>query len=192
MFSFMETQTAFVGVGSNLGDKRGYCLKAIDLLDEMEGITVKQRSSLYRSAPIGPQNQDWFVNAVIRLQTSLSPQELLAAVHLVEMELERKRERRWGPRTIDLDILFYNDEIIENEALRIPHPEIDQRHFVLLPLAEIAPRFQHPEHRKTILQLLRNLTPKTECYPLPPEKPQINQEEESPIIFTQKMISLTS
>jgi 2-amino-4-hydroxy-6-hydroxymethyldihydropteridine diphosphokinase len=164
--SFVEKHTAFVALGSNLGDKRSFCLHAIEILDELDGVTVERRSSLYRSEPVGPQDQDWFVNAVIQIQTSLSPHELLAALHLVEFQLQRKRERRWGPRTIDLDLLFYDQMIQKDDLIQIPHPEMENRHFVLLPFAEIAPRWQHPVLKQSILTLLRNLSPKSKCTPL--------------------------
>jgi len=164
--SFMETNTAYISVGSNLGDKRGFCLAAIDELDQLEGISVEKRSSLYRSEPIGAPDQDWYVNAVVRIQTSLSPQELLAALHLIEMQHLRQRTEHWGPRTLDLDILFYNELVLNDNNLSIPHPEAHKRHFVLLPLAEIAPRFVHPKLQKTITFLLRTLENKTECFPL--------------------------
>jgi len=164
--SFVETHTAYIGIGSNLGDKRGYCLRALELMDELDGVTVQQRSSLYQSPPLGPPDQDWFVNAVVRVQTSLAPRNLLAALHLIEIQLHRKRNLHWGPRTIDLDLLFYDQEIITEEEIKIPHPELHKRHFVLLPLSEIAPRLVHPNFKKSVRSLLRELPKNHDCLPL--------------------------
>lgn len=173
--AFLESHTAFIGVGSNLGDKPLNCLTAVDLLGQMDGITVERRSSLYRSEalplpdpdapPPGPH--DWFVNAVVRVKTALSPKELLAAMHLIEMQLLRQRDVRWGPRTLDLDLLFYDQLVLEMDGLTIPHPEIHKRSFVLVPMAEIAPRWVHPCFNKAIAQLVKDLDElQTPCVPL--------------------------
>ena len=156
----------YIGIGSNLGDKRNFCLKAIECLKNHPQIQIEKTSSFYQSEPLGPLNQDWFVNAVIKIKTSLTPQNLLDVLQKVEKQFFRKRDIPWGPRTIDLDILFFNREIIQNENLQIPHPQAHNRSFVLIPLMEIAPHFTHPVTQKTAFDLLRNLDHYSHCLPL--------------------------
>jgi len=166
LFNFAKKHRAYIGIGSNMGDKRWHCLSAMDLLSEISGTTIVKRSSLYKSEAIGPGVQDWYVNAVVEIETSLPPQELLAALHVIEMQHARQRTVVWGPRTLDLDILFYDGLILSETQLTLPHPEAHQRHFVLMPLHEIAPRLIHPVFKETIANLLRDTPCKTACFPL--------------------------
>ena len=131
------------------------CQQAIDLLKKSG--RVKRVSSFYCTEPVGYPNQEDFVNAVVELETDLSPLALLAACHVVEDTLGRNRLVHWGPRTIDLDILLYGDKIIDTAELSIPHPLMSTRGFVLVPLCEIAPQAVHPELLKAVDQLLREL-----------------------------------
>lgn len=136
---------AFIGIGSNLDDPRGQVEVAITLLNELPGCQVLRQSSLYVSAPFGGVEQADFVNAVVELETTVPPSILLVCVK----ELERSRGRdlaaqRWGPRILDLDILVYGDQIVDSADLKIPHPGIAERNFVLLPLREIAPTLVIP------------------------------------------------
>ncbi len=147
--------TAYIGLGSNLGDREAACRKAIELLGRA-GRVVKV-SSLYCTEPAGYEDQGEFINAVAELETELSPEDLLAACREIESGLGRKREIRWGPRTIDLDILLYGDHVVDLPALKIPHPLIATRGFVLVPLAEIAPEAVHPVLKKTAAELLHEL-----------------------------------
>jgi 2-amino-4-hydroxy-6-hydroxymethyldihydropteridine diphosphokinase len=146
--------TAYIGIGSNLESPAENCLKAIERLNAHADLTVVARSSLYQSEPLGITDQDWFVNSVIQLTTSLPPEELLHACLAIEQVMGRTRTEKWGPRIIDLDILFYDDLILKQEELEIPHPGIAERSFVLAPMNEIAPEFIHPKLKKPIQTLL--------------------------------------
>lgn len=131
---------AYVGLGSNLGDPVAQIAEAVDHLDRTTGISVTARSSLYRSAPLGPVSQPDFVNAAVAVHASLSAQQLLRVMQGVEAAMGRSRDGQlWGPRVIDLDLLVFGDEQIDEPELTVPHPGIVNRNFVLLPLQEIAP-----------------------------------------------------
>lgn len=144
---------AYIGLGSNMGDKKGYLDQAVKALDETRGCRVKKVSSYLVTEPYGGVEQDDFLNACLILKTFLPPQELLERLHEIEQAAHRERVIRWGPRTLDLDILLYDDEILETEDLVIPHVELHLREFVLKPLSEIAPNKRHPIYQKTIAQL---------------------------------------
>lgn len=145
--------TAYLGLGSNMGDKEGYLNMAIRALDEVRGCQVKKVSSFLVTKPYGGVEQDDFLNACLMLQTYLPPEELLERMHEIEQAAHRERIVRWGPRTLDLDILLYDDLVLETDDLVIPHVEMHLRDFVLKPLEEIAPNKRHPLLNKTIHQL---------------------------------------
>jgi 2-amino-4-hydroxy-6-hydroxymethyldihydropteridine diphosphokinase len=147
--------TAYIGLGSNIGDRKGTCLQALELLGRAG--RVKKVSSFYRTEPVGHRDQEDFVNAVAELETGLSPEQLLAACRAIEDQLGRRRSVHWGPRTIDLDILLYGDQVVESANLTIPHPFLTSRGFVLVPLCEIAPQVVHPILNKTAAILLHEL-----------------------------------
>ena len=149
--------TAFIAIGSNMESPAENCRRAMERLDALPALSVSARSSLYRSEPFGKTDQDWFVNAVVRIDTSLSPEELLKACLSIEQEMGRSRSEKWGPRIIDLDILFYDDLIIKREGLEIPHPGIPERSFVLVPMNEIAPDCIHPQLKKPVKTLLEEI-----------------------------------
>lgn len=128
----------FISLGSNMGDRLLNLKNAIDKIQSIENTRVLSKSSVYETEPWGLENQDSFLNMCIRIETILSPTELLQRLLGIELELGRKRIIRWGPRTIDLDILIYDDVNIEEDDLVIPHPRITERAFVLIPLSEIA------------------------------------------------------
>lgn len=130
---------ALIGLGSNLGDKAANLDRAIALLTADGAVRERARSRYYRTAPWGYTEQDWFVNACVRVATTLSPQALLARCLATEEAMGRKREIRWGPRVIDLDILLYGDRVIDKPGLVVPHPQIGARAFVLVPLLDVAP-----------------------------------------------------
>lgn len=148
---------AYIGLGSNVGDKKANCRKALELLAGAGRVT--KVSSFYCTEPVGYREQEDFINAVAEIETGLSPQELLALCRQIEEDLGRAREVRWGPRTIDLDILLYGDRSVHDHDpdLTIPHPLMTERRFVLAPLAEIAPLALHPVSGKTAERLLHEL-----------------------------------
>lgn len=130
---------AYLGLGSNLGDRLAHLQRAVEALAGTAGIQVVAVSSVYETAPVGGPAQDDFLNAVAAIDTELAPRDLLAAATTVEQLEERVREVRWGPRTLDVDILLYDDERIAEPDLEIPHPRMQQRAFVLAPLRDVAP-----------------------------------------------------
>jgi 2-amino-4-hydroxy-6-hydroxymethyldihydropteridine diphosphokinase len=140
----MIKRVAFIGLGSNLENPESQLRRAVQTLDSLSGCSVLAVSSMYRSAPMGPQDQPDYVNAVAQLATVLSPDALLDQLQGVEQVHGRTREQHWGPRTLDLDILLYGDEVIVTERLQIPHPGLALRNFVLYPLAEIDDRIVVP------------------------------------------------
>ncbi len=135
---------AYIALGSNMGDRFGYLTQAIILLEGDEKISVVNTSSIYETDPVGYTDQDQFLNMAIEVETSLSAVELLDTCLDIELKLGRKREIKWGPRTLDLDILLYNHENIETEKLTIPHPRMSERAFVMLPLLEMDPHITLP------------------------------------------------
>ena len=147
----------FVGVGSNMDDPAGQSLKAFDHISTTNGVKLLRESSLYRTEPVGSPDQDWFINAVVEIRTVLTPHELLKALQAIEHNMERVRDEKWGPRLIDLDILLYGQEIIQEKDLCIPHPELHKRRFVLEPLCEIAPYVIHPAFGVSIRGLMDRL-----------------------------------
>lgn len=136
--------TAYIGLGSNLGDKEANIKKALDLLKEAPGIQVKKIASLYKTAPLYVTRQDWFLNTVAEIETDLTARQLLVLLKDMEKKLDRTPTVRWGPRTIDLDILLFGNDKIEDADLVIPHPRMIERAFVMAPLAEIAPHLCIP------------------------------------------------
>ena len=137
--------TAFIGVGSNVGDRELFARRAVRALEESEGVGVERVSSLYETTPVGGPPQRSFVNLVVRISTELSAQELLALCKEIEQALGRDAsEIRWGPRVADLDVLLFGDEKVNEPDLEIPHPRMAQRRFVLVPLLEIDPEATDP------------------------------------------------
>lgn len=156
----METVTAYIALGANLGDKASVLMKAVKMMDDAPGLTVRRTSSLSETAPLGgPADQPGYLNGVVEIDTTLAPTELLEALQAIENALGRHRaaEQRWGPRTCDLDILLMGDTVLATGALTIPHPRMCERAFVLAPLAEIAPGAAHPVLNKTAAVLLAAL-----------------------------------
>ena len=127
----------YLSLGSNIGNRQEYIESAIELVGKTEGIKILKKSGLYETSPIGYVEQDLFLNAVIKIETDFSAREILKIINKIENELDRKREIRWGPRTIDIDILIFSDKKINETDLIIPHKEMLNRLFVLVPLIEI-------------------------------------------------------
>lgn len=149
---------AYIALGSNLGDKKAYLDQAIKALKQHKECRVQKVSSYLVTEPYGGVEQDDFLNACLSLDTLLSPEELLDLLHEIEQAAHRERLIHWGPRTLDLDILLYDNEVLETEDLIIPHVEMHKRDFVLKPLAEIAPNKRHPILGKTIGELAAQLS----------------------------------
>ena len=145
----------YLGLGSNLGDKRAHIVRAVELLREIG--RVHQVSSLFKTEPVGNPNQDWFLNCAVEIETILDPRQLLAATLAIERKLKRVRKIKDGPRTIDIDILFYGLRVVDKSGLAIPHPRLHQRLFVLAPLDEICPDFAHPVLGQTVKELAAGL-----------------------------------
>ena len=151
------THQVFVGVGSNIGDRKQNFLEALDRLARLPDTRVIRESSLYESEPLG-DSKDWYVNGAIQIETRFKPDILLEKFKNIERAMGRKKVRkRWGSRVIDLDILLYDGLIVKKKNLRIPHPEMPNRKFVLLPLSEIGPQIVHPELGVTVSELLINV-----------------------------------
>ena len=131
--------TVYLSLGSNLGDRRAYLDKGIELLRMHDRVDVVQSSSYYETEPIGYTDQGWFLNAALEVQTALTPQQLLAYCQSVERQSGRRRAIRWGPRTLDIDLLLYHDYESKEPNLLLPHPRMHERACVLIPLREIAP-----------------------------------------------------
>ncbi len=146
---------AYIAIGSNLGDRIAFCREAVHQLQM--AVLIKKVSSLYETAPVDYFNQGWFYNAVIEIETPLPPHQLLDACQLIEHKMGKKIEIPKGPRTIDLDLLFYDQAIIHEAGLTVPHPALPHRRFVLVPLSEIAPKLNHPTLQKTVPCLLSQL-----------------------------------
>ncbi len=145
---------AYLGIGSNLGDKIEQCRKAISEILAIQGHRLLAQSSFYKTQPMGNPDQDWFINGVIQIETDLDPLELLRKLKEIESKMGRKETFRWGPRVIDLDLLLYDDLVMKTDELEIPHPQLTRRQFVLIPLVEINPDLIHPALKKTMRKLL--------------------------------------
>ena len=153
----MKQQNVFLGLGSNLGDRAKYIATAVDSIRKDPNILVVQQSSVIETEPVGTIEQGKFLNQVIEIQTEYEPLDLLSACLAIESSLGRVRDEKWGPRILDIDILFYGCHSINEEDLIIPHPEAHKRLFVLIPMEEIAPNFEHPIQKQRISAMLHVL-----------------------------------
>lgn len=158
---------AYLGIGSNIGDRVGYVQQAHCLLKDTEKIEIVDSSSLYETEPYGFSDQEWFINAVMKIKTDYTPDQLMEECFRIEKQLGRTRHpevNKWGPRTIDIDILFYDQEVIARNNLQIPHPGLHERAYVLVPFLEIEPDLVHPVIGKTIIEMHSCLPNPEEVY----------------------------
>ncbi|MCH8290455.1 2-amino-4-hydroxy-6-hydroxymethyldihydropteridine diphosphokinase [Candidatus Poribacteria bacterium] len=153
----LNLPTAYISFGSNVGDRLVHINQALQYLSEADGILVTKVSSLYETEPVGYEEQDWFLNGVVAVETGLSPRQLLKVLQQIEKRIGRQQRKRWGPREMDLDLLIFDQRCINTPDLIVPHPEMHQRRFVLIPFAEIAPDTIHPILRQNIRTLLDDL-----------------------------------
>jgi 2-amino-4-hydroxy-6-hydroxymethyldihydropteridine diphosphokinase len=149
----MGAKTAYLGLGSNLGNREDNLRRAIEAI-RAAGIVVRRQSSIYETAPMLVTDQPWFLNLALEAQTSLFPLQLLHQTQAIEKALGRKRGIAKGPRTIDIDLLLYGRSVIQSQELAVPHPGLSERRFVLEPLCELAPALRHPDSKRSIRELL--------------------------------------
>lgn len=147
----------YIAFGSNIGD-RGKAIEDALALVEQNGMSITKKSKIYETEPYGYTDQPTFLNGAVEVKTDLSCREVLEKLLSIETEIGRVREFKWGPRIIDLDIIFYNDEIYDEEDLKVPHPDMKNRDFVLRPLRDICPNYIHPVFKKTVAELLGELS----------------------------------
>jgi 2-amino-4-hydroxy-6-hydroxymethyldihydropteridine diphosphokinase len=141
----------FLGLGSNIGDKEEHIKKAVSFISDL--YEVRRTSPLYLTEPVGNTEQEWFLNCVVEVQTDVDPKKLLSSFKSIERKLGRTKNEKNGPRIIDIDILFYGDQVVNTKNLVIPHPLLQQRLFVLQPMMDLNPDFFHPVFKKTIQEL---------------------------------------
>lgn len=165
-------ETVFIGFGSNVGDRVDYCDRAVTLLCLLPQSQLMGVSLLYETEPVydgASPGEGWFLNGVVQLETDIAPKSLLSLLREIERSLGRDEDDRSGPRTIDLDILFYGERVIDEPGLTIPHPRLHQRRFVLMPLSELDPLWVHPIRQRTVRQMLAELGQRPEVRLLFPQ-----------------------
>ena len=160
----------FIGIGSNLGNRRAYYQKALTHIAALPKTRIVKTSSLYESEPHGDA-RNWYVNGVVEIETEFSPPQLLHRLQEIETGLGRKRTpnaKKWASRKIDLDLLLFDNQTVDSRTLKVPHPELHNRRFVLLPLSELAPQLTHPRFGVTIVELLAAVKDSKKVLLLPP------------------------
>jgi 2-amino-4-hydroxy-6-hydroxymethyldihydropteridine diphosphokinase len=150
----MKTYRVFLGLGSNVGEREKFLNRAVAELKKVRDTTIVWTSSVYETDPVGKTDQPKFLNAAVEIETQLEPRELFAAVKMIEQKLGRTTTEHWGPREIDVDLLLYDGLVFKDEEVTVPHPEMERRKFVLVPLKEIAPDLVHPISGMTMEELV--------------------------------------
>ena len=161
----MSWETVFIGFGSNLGDRQEFCDRAVTLMGLLPQAQFIAVSSYYETQPVDPNGilgSTWFFNGVVKIETLLTPRKLIGICRETERALGREGENRLGPRTMDLDVLFYGQQVLNESDLTIPHPRLHLRRFVLEPLVEVAPDWNHPTFNRTVQELLSHLEDKNQ------------------------------
>jgi 2-amino-4-hydroxy-6-hydroxymethyldihydropteridine diphosphokinase len=144
---------AYIGIGSNMGKSQGNCREAIETIGALDECSIISVSGFYLTEPVGVEAQDWYVNSVVSMSTAMPAQDLLKTLLQVEKDMGRVRIEKWGPRIIDLDLLLYGDELLDDEGIKVPHPLMHLRKFVMAPMTELAPELIHPALGKTMAEL---------------------------------------
>jgi 2-amino-4-hydroxy-6-hydroxymethyldihydropteridine diphosphokinase len=152
-----DTKRAYIGIGSNLGNRRLNGCKAVELIGQIPGCDLVGHSEWYLTRPVGVDGQDWYLNGAASVNTRVSAQDLLKHLLAIEERMGRVRRERWEPRMIDLDILFFGNDIIDEKDLMVPHPRMHERKFVLVPLMQLAPDLLHPLLGLTVAELFERL-----------------------------------
>lgn len=150
-------KTAYIGIGSNMGDPSRNCFDAIERIRGLDECRIISVSGLYLTEPVGVETQDWYVNGVVSISIAMSVHDLLKSLLQIEADMGRVRIVKWGPRIIDLDILLLGQDVIDETAIKIPHPMMHLRKFVMAPMAELAPEVVHPVLGKTMTELLTEI-----------------------------------
>ena len=150
----MKTYRVFLGLGSNVGEREKYLNSAVAELQKIRHTKVVWTSSVYETDPVGKTDQPKFLNAAVEIETQLGPKELWGEVKMIEQKLGRTTTERWGPREIDVDLLLYDGLVFQDDEVTVPHPEMERRSFVLIPLKEIAPDLVHPINGMTVEELV--------------------------------------
>ena len=161
---------AYLGLGSNIGERISYIERAMEEIRKIKNTKVLKESSVYETEPWGISDQDHYLNTAVEIETELEPDILLIEIKRIETRIGRTGNKRWSEREIDIDILFYGEDILENEFMKIPHAQIENRKFVLIPLNEIAPKLIHPVFKKSINELLKESRDNLQVFKFKSEK----------------------
>ena len=151
------SKPAYIGIGSNVGDKLENCRSAIQMVGRISGCRLTAQSDFFRTAPVGVEGHDWYVNGVIVLEAEIPVYQLLKSLLAIEADLGRERKKKWDPRSIDLDILLFGQDVTDEQDLTVPHPYMHLRKFVLVPMTQLVPDLIHPILGKTMAELLDSL-----------------------------------
>jgi 2-amino-4-hydroxy-6-hydroxymethyldihydropteridine diphosphokinase len=155
--TFMKT--AYIGIGSNMDDPRRNCLDALDRMGRIDDCRIISVSGLYLTEPVGVKTREWYINGAVSISTGLSAYDLIRKLLDIEKDMGRVRTIKWGPRIIDLDILLFGRDIINDKILTVPHPMMHLRRFVMAPMADLAPDLMHPVLERTMIELYREIPP---------------------------------